>query len=325
MSPSRKRVREDHDEFNSPNANTEKRLEIVASTSGPLNSTPNVCQGGFLYHPWQLMEDPRALRGATHSLGQPTMTEQRQGNTLGDISLHVGSISRRQRHANDSNLCEECFCLDLEAIFSRTESELPSKVSWGWRLDCPVTSQGLQIASLGELLGRSSKFSCQLCRLLYDNRFPSNVTESYHLWAFLSMLSCGFINHWKVPRKLRDGSTVFLAVLPEFESSEQIPSAEKLQEHWESRGYIFRDIRSRTSPSGIWGRVIAQSVDFSVIREWLQFCKENHCGSCSRLKAHSKEATLGFRLIDCDTEEVISSSWTVRYAAFKLCLGCCRR
>ena len=157
------------------------------------------------------------------------------------------------------------------------------------------------------------------------NRLPSEANENYNLWAFLSLWGCGFITYWKVPEELRHHSTVFLAILPEFNSHERIPSAKELRQHWEARGYIFRDVGSHTSPTGIWGKTIAQSVDCSIIREWLQFCKENHNAICVRPKAHLEQRVPGFRLIDCDTEAIIYSLWTVRYAALSYVWGTAKK
>ena len=131
-----------------------------------------VSQGRFSCYARQPMRDPQTATEDTSSTGESATTEQRQGHIPDKALVHSGSeFLTRQRHVNYSDLCKECECLDLEAIFSRAESELPNRTSWNWWLDCPVTSRGMQVAPLGNRLGRASKFSCQLstiigCRLM---------------------------------------------------------------------------------------------------------------------------------------------------------------
>jgi hypothetical protein len=138
--------------------------------------------------------------------------------------------------------------------------------------------------------------------------FPSKESENYHRWAFPSAWGCDFMKTISVPRKLLCGSTPFLAAIPDFsyQKLHDTPSDNQLRLHWKSHGYIFRTVATEANPRGIWGREISPCVNFTSSMEWFQFCRKHHRGSCVRPRTHQKETLQGFRLMDCNIEEIVS-------------------
>jgi len=254
-------------------------------------------------------------------IGQDRIQEQR--DEVAENESH-SFIPKRQKRKVSTDLCEECAELDIDTIFSRAESELSMRCDQtsltGGNL---IKNKGIIVASLGNRLAQADKLSCQLCRLLASTSFPSKESENYHLWAFPSAWGCDFMKTISVPRKLLCGSTPFLAAIPDFsyQGLHDTPSDNQLRLHWKSHGYIFRTVATEANPRGIWGREISPCVNFTSSMEWFQFCRKHHRGSCVRPRTHHKETLQGFRLIDCNIEEIVSCSWTEAYAALSYVWG----
>jgi hypothetical protein len=246
----------------------------------------------------------------------PQQEEKSNGNEVQTSSSFISKRPKRE------GLCEECAKFDFEAIFARADAELSEQEQrrerGPWKL---IRYLGIPLASLGNRLAHAESSSCKLCRLLSLHRFPSGESRNYQLWAFPSAWGCGFMKTDSIPTRLLCGSTKFLAALPEYTEPDKLLQDKELKAHWESNGYIFRAAKPGANLSGIWGREISQSVDFTLVMEWLQFCRRHHRDDCVRRNMHLKESLQGFRLIDCNTKETVSRPWTETYAALSYVWG----
>jgi hypothetical protein len=74
--------------------------------------------------------------------------------------------------------------------------------------------------------------------------------------------------------------------------------------------FSFDDIRPR--------RVDPTFIDFSIIKEWLQFCKTHHADTCD---STTGDQVKGLKLIDCKTRAVLNAGTTSRYVALSYVWG----
>jgi hypothetical protein len=63
---------------------------------------------------------------------------------------------------------------------------------------------------------------------------------------------------------------------------------------------------------------LANAVNFAVVRDWLEFCDDNHSNGC---KMTSRDSIPFFRLIDCTSRLIIDAPPESKYAALSYCWG----
>ncbi|KAI9155198.1 HET-domain-containing protein [Paramyrothecium foliicola] len=170
----------------------------------------------------------------------------------------------------------------------------------------------------------SRESQCALCRFFWGLRVEAGAYENYKLLAFCSSENALFcLSRLKLeePWETMD-HTVFLAVVPDIAP---IP-LDGHEEHW-----LVRDIPHVGSihlvdqaprPGILQVRELGKTVDFSVPREWLSYCRKHHV-TCHDQTGANGAITHGFRAIDCyeDPPIVKLQSWGVKFAALSYVWG----
>ena len=139
-------------------------------------------------------------------------------------------------------------------------------------------------------------------------RVTADDSADYEVRAFSSIACSSFINsNWLNGQEIITIQNAFLAVVPSQGLAE-------LYRAFKTSGVIYRSIPCATpagvKAQGIWGREISQRVDFTVVKQWLQFCSTHHRSHCSKDRSGKKSILGGFRVINCRAEpptlEVVS-------------------
>jgi hypothetical protein len=191
-------------------------------------------------------------------------------------------------------LCEECASIDFRKIFSP-----PLQIS---------NSNGVCVAELGTRLETADERDCALCWLFYSVRVYRELEppdSKYHLRAYPRLRNNYDIRFSRVPRSLREQDSIYLAAVPG--KNDPVVSPYKIHDSCLVHGYIARVADHEASSTSFHGRVVPGLVDFSVCREWLEFCKRHHSRSCGRQdrgiqspnNCAEKQDSVKLKLIDC--------------------------
>jgi Heterokaryon incompatibility protein (HET) len=227
----------------------------------------------------------------------------------------IKPVAKRIKLGHETQLCDECATLDFEKIFKDAEIFFSEETSNRPRHRSKWTSEGFYIAALGN---RPAPWStCLLCRLFWTMKIGGKNLDKYELRAFSSLASSHFIQPRFIPPEKRSiVQKAFLAVVP-------AQSPHLSRDKWRSVGTLFRAISSGAQSDGMWGREITERVDFTTVREWLDFCQKNHRGTCTRPVSCQNIHLQGFRLIDCDTNppKIERCTGTEKYVALSYVWG----
>jgi hypothetical protein len=76
--------------------------------------------------------------------------------------------------------------------------------------------------------------------------------------------------------------------------------------------------RSSTRDSLAPRRIVPNSIDYDILKGWVEFCHEHHSGMCGRSETRPVP---GFKLIDCRTREVVNAEPEAEYVALSYVWG----
>ena len=235
----------------------------------------------------------------------------------------------------DPSLCRACggWAADVEAVFDEADASFAKTVAPGSSDVFDKSEQFLmRLHGLDENRWAST---CPLCRLFWAVHVPSEGEGDYYLAAFSSRDMNYLIDPAKMHEsgnaargKDRGYSPAFLGVVPKKTGPEAL--GWDVNAKWfQGSGMIYRTLPEGLSRSdekavikrGIWGREIAQIVDMTVAREWLQYCESSHQGRCGRRPL--KVEMPGFRLVDClrSPPQVVEASLQENYVALSYVRG----
>jgi hypothetical protein len=130
------------------------------------------------------------------------------------------------------------------------------------------------------------------------------------LKAYSSIKSLRDITGWRIPPALGRIQNAFVMVVGTDVKELQKPRGLQTSIH------IFRAVSRSRSGDGVWGREVPQTVNISLIQDWLNICRSHHRGTCSLSRtAQSPLALHSFQLIDCASQMIVPASGTETYAA----------
>ncbi|KAM5378117.1 hypothetical protein ACJZ2D_004575 [Fusarium nematophilum] len=223
--------------------------------------------------------------------------------------------------------CHNCQHVNLSKAFNDAD-EYFSK-SWDivlglreWK-DARSTFQGTLVAQLK--INSLRRYECALCRFFWNVRLENDTKSCFEIRAFPS--------YWAIPLIKLNGTTIrrqertvqpsVLVVIP----ASQIRAAGVHERFNECA--IFRRHLGMTE-----GTIRAQHVDphvnFSLFREWISFCTQNHGQGCPKSLppfgvSPAQDGRVpdipGFRLIDCEAEEALSMPVSEDYVALSYVWG----
>jgi hypothetical protein len=173
----------------------------------------------------------------------------------------------------------------------------------------------------------STPSDCPLCTFFRSMRILADDATNYKLLAFCSSEASLFCLPMLKESRIWDSinQTVFMAVVPDVAT---IPSHGH-EESWLEKavpavGTIHRlcPYEPEDANAILNVRQLHEKVDFSVLREWLQFCDTYHDTVCTN-SVHSGSITRGFRLINCfkDPPVIEDQPWGTPYAALSYMWG----
>ncbi|KAF4987435.1 hypothetical protein FDECE_15425 [Fusarium decemcellulare] len=235
-----------------------------------------------------------------------------------------GQPSKRPRISSTGEKLCKCQALSLAKAFNDADKYFSG--NWDlvlglrdWR-DARESFKGTLVTPLH--INSLMVHECEVCRFLWDARLQDDPRRRFELRAFPS--------YWAIPMVKASGDAVskqdrnlqhgVLVVVPE---SLNGPVA---THHNFSKVAIFRRQPSM-SESTIQARRIDPHVDFSLVKEWITFCNTNHGRSCPKpgnamgAKSTGVPHIPGFRLIDCETKEILSMPVSSDYVAISYVWG----
>lgn len=220
---------------------------------------------------------------------------------------------RRATTASD-DLCGRCKRIDFAKIFATK----------------PASRDGSLVAHLGKETAKWGLSSCPLCRLfaavrtphphvdpLYSSGPPKD--DSYCLWGFPACTL--FDVYGALPIELPNivDNVVFGVFL------ERDAAAGKLRDVISQNNPDFICDASDRDPGhlrAINGRVVdARRIDLGILREWLQYCQDEHdTTSLCRVRGSTDDIPL-FKVIDCETRRVVDPPERCRFSALSYVWG----
>ncbi|KAL5329350.1 hypothetical protein ACEPPN_002862 [Leptodophora sp. 'Broadleaf-Isolate-01'] len=236
----------------------------------------------------QVTGDPKLLSKRRSPLRPQRSAEHRfvGGSKMGGC-LAPRKPQKRGLYSQTEALCKECRTIDLATIFN-----IPNIAE----LD---DNSGHLVRALNHITNQSG---CKLCRFFrsvvaepeLSLEFGTSTSEGFGLFAF----SCKTTLNMNGPTSWVD--PVWLAVLPRWTRNPNTGNGKCAFRSWERRGlpFIMSSTRTRYSPSG---RLVQESADFTVIKEWLAYCTSHHSKTCRQGPLPSLP---GFRVIDCISRNI---------------------
>ena len=213
-------------------------------------------------------------------------------------------------------LFSKCQQIDFEAAF-----QIP---------DIRRRRNGVVIAELGRKGTDWGNTTCPMCRLFATVRAPSVEssladTSHYHLRA-LSFLKAteSVVTSSVLPEPLRKVDRSCLLVLSgKGRSRRSSPGQQSLKAligDTQSYGVIYPIVSSATESSPHFGtrRLLPDCVDYQLLREWHDFCAQNHRQTCA---TESKEYPEMLKVIDCRTRRIIEAPPSCSYVALSYVWG----
>jgi Heterokaryon incompatibility protein (HET) len=175
---------------------------------------------------------------------------------------------------NASQICHGCQKIDFETIFGENRQDSHLYKIWGNRE-----------FSLSHM---NRQNNCALCQFFFSTREPLfNKTIVDPVCRLRVVPAKSELGAWKLPF---DDSPVFIV----------------LQEDWHTSNFrnaqgIIMELSE--SEKGFCGRQIQPRLNLSVVKEWLEFCHNNHKALCK--EKSEPQIPQGFRVIDCLTRTIV--------------------
>jgi len=159
----------------------------------------------------------------------------------------------------------------------------------------------------GEMVGvpesslELSVSSCPLCRLLgSDQNFNENPSRTLHARCICrDYLYLGEDGRW-TPDNRSD-------MTQHTPSIWLVDSGSSVYTHFPS--YILQDTRGG-SKNYVVRNLDPGGIDYSILRQWLSYCKLYHASSCH---SSSPSPIPGLRVIDCNTGKVVAAVWDASF------------
>lgn len=207
------------------------------------------------------------------------------------------------------SLCPTCKGIDIERIF---KSAAYTKLGSG-RLEAPLTFNCNALSSGG----------CDLCE--FFRIFQMTSGKEHHIQAFSVFGSYPGVSYRHIPHGLRVHDSIFLAVVPGLQplkssrekgrAEQKIFSYAAIINHCWKTGFISL---CPDPPSQCFhGRRVSKFVDYSILKEWIAYCKKSH-GQC-----RPSLPPPGLRLIDCeeDSPNIVPAPLFCEYVALSYVWG----
>jgi Heterokaryon incompatibility protein (HET) len=210
-------------------------------------------------------------------------------------SPHYDSVLSNPGAATNEGLCKECAQINFEEILNPLGG---------------INGRSRRtVAQFGRRLDRGKESACLLCRVFWTVRLPAEHSSEYDLQAFSALRNYPGIHYGRAPKSLRQNDCLFLAVVPKLRPLNHVKSV--LDWGWRA-GYISRAFPSQDINSDHFcAQIVPAYLDYSILREWLSFCQQNHI-TCKRQETQPLE---GLRLIDCDTLFIVQATSSSLYIA----------
>jgi len=140
--------------------------------------------------------------------------------------------------------------------------------------------------------------SCKLCHI--ESWFPECVTtEKYDLLAIAASMAppSSFSNDWPLLMRFRKVTMLRL---------------------WGQSWFRGVDFVSIPTSVGSMRSLRSDSIDFTILQNWLEFCRENHTKHCGPSQISSR---VSIKLVDCETRKLVDSSDDMRYLTLSYMWG----
>jgi hypothetical protein len=152
--------------------------------------------------------------------------------------------------------------------------------------------------------------------LRFHSRHP-NGTQG-RLWACSFVLFCEWfkLECLQIPEKTYASSDIACLQVDSRYPYSSLVSGMFLDEFWFC---MAADSDKSQNKSLVLPRIIGPRVNFTFVREWLKFCLNEHCNTCT---SHVNRLD-GMKLIDCEADEfsVIAAPDDARYVALSYVWG----
>jgi len=236
-------------------------------------------------------EDPPGKR--TQSVELSAATYQSHGDT--------SEIRDETVRQESSSLCSRCSSIDVESLF----------VDLGRR-------HMKKLITLGELGVEAELSSCSLCRLFHAVRIQGSAqTRNYALYC----------TEPRDPYHIKNGTVLAVAqdkFAPDPDFAEMF--AKLTFNDGASCGFIACSSASMTAPHVHSLRaqsIDAVSIDFDIIRGWIQHCGREHTEQCTQFES-SALSLKELKLIDCEQRRIVPALPTYEYSALSYVWGTSR-
>jgi hypothetical protein len=216
-----------------------------------------------------------------------------------------GDTSKRRDETvcqKSSSLCCRCSSIDVEGLFVDLDRQDMKK-----------------LMTLGKLGVKAELSTCSLCRLFYAVRIQGSVqTKKYALYCIDP----------PDPYHIKDGTVLAVAREVKFGLDSQHGYTFMMTTLGDGAfcGFIACSSASRTAPhiSSLRAQSIdAISIDFDIIRGWIEHCGQEHTKQCTQVES-SASSLKELKLIDCKQRRIVPALPTYEYSALSYVWGTSR-
>jgi hypothetical protein len=200
---------------------------------------------------------------------------------------HAHLESNGEETTHMTQLCERCSNLKLDAILRGTYQK----------------DDSFQVEEIGKLgpISTWNPEACEFCRL-FEAIIPSGEDDPYPRYFKLHAFdSHGDPSIYKLP---------FL---------KSIPSRVMLGLQSGVLNYRYQYLWPQLEDAGPLRLLKPDSIDFMILQDWLDICREKHTGKCSA-KSGRVSSVQHLKLVDCETHEIVSANGHA-YAALSYMCG----
>lgn len=223
----------------------------------------------------------------------------------------LDSISQEEKHEDpflpqDDFICEKCSKIDFGKVHNLNGSNLQRK---------NTGPQGVVISSLGTRASQPNETTCALCRVFSASRIALASTQpqspaEYELRAYSFLKYSRYTSLHYCPKHLKSRDQPFLAVVPE-------NAGDEIHDHTRRAGLLFSSIGIDDQSQIFAPQVVAPLLNYSVLKQWLDYCKTHHKALCGL----EGDQSLGLKLIDCTSLSIVSPSELPPYVALSYVWG----
>jgi hypothetical protein len=194
-------------------------------------------------------------------------------------------------YSGEETLCSRCSRIDFDSAFRRNTR---------------IPISGRKVFELGAITDARTNVSCPLCRLFAAVDAPRHMLATerapdYHLRVFNLAALASFGFHKEVKQPVRD-STVVLGVIAGSNVRQLDPADRALCFRKGVIAEASRVPKPLDPTQDARAYVLGPSVNYSQIRNWIEFCDEWHKTSCV---SASGPTFLNLWFIDCSTRAVV--------------------